>query len=113
MPDSNLSQFMLIQVPIVKLTDKKADVKVDISFNMSNGVRSAELIKKFRKHYPALPKLVLVLKQFLLQRDLNEVFTGGISSYSLILMTVSFLQVRKSLVNSIQQNIGYLQLIQQ
>ena len=46
------------------------------------------------QEYPNLPYLVLVLKQFLLQRDLNEVFTGGISSYSLILLTVSFLQVR-------------------
>ena len=43
--------------------------------------------------YPNLPYLVLVLKQFLLQRDLNEVFTGGISSYCLILLTVSFFQV--------------------
>ena len=43
--------------------------------------------------FPCLPPLVLVLKQFLLQRDLNEVFTGGISSYSLILMVISFLQV--------------------
>lgn len=31
-------------VPIVKLTDRQTDVKVDISFNMTNGVRSAELI---------------------------------------------------------------------
>lgn len=81
------------QVPIVKLTDKASDVKVDISFNMSNGVKSAELIKDFKQRFPVLSKLVLVLKQFLLQRDLNEVFTGGISSYSLILMTISFLQV--------------------
>ena len=43
--------------------------------------------------YPMLPYLIFVLKQFLLQRDLNEVFTGGISSYSLILMIISFLQV--------------------
>lgn len=43
--------------------------------------------------YPCLPPLVLVLKQFLLQRDLNEVFTGGVSSYSLILMVISFFQV--------------------
>jgi non-canonical poly(A) RNA polymerase PAPD5/7 len=43
--------------------------------------------------FPNLKYLVLVLKQFLLQRDLNEVFTGGISSYSLIYMTISFLQV--------------------
>lgn len=48
--------------------------------------------------YSLLPYLILVLKQFLLQRDLNEVFTGGISSYSLILMAISFLQVSLFLV---------------
>uniref|UniRef100_A0A8B9HLU4 Terminal nucleotidyltransferase 4A n=1 Tax=Astyanax mexicanus TaxID=7994 RepID=A0A8B9HLU4_ASTMX len=43
--------------------------------------------------YSVLPYLIFVLKQFLLQRDLNEVFTGGISSYCLILMAISFLQL--------------------
>lgn len=63
-------------VPIVKLTDLMTQVKVDISFNMQSGVQSAELIKDYKRQYPVLSKLVLVLKQFLLQRDLNEVFTG-------------------------------------
>lgn len=80
-------------VPIIKLTDRESQVKVDISFNMQSGVQSAELIKEYKRKYPVLAKLVLVLKQFLLQRDLNEVFTGGISSYSLILMCISFLQL--------------------
>ena len=35
------------------------------------------------------------MKQYLLQLNLNEVWTGGISSYSLILMLVCFFQVRK------------------
>ena len=47
------------------------------------------------QRYTVLPPLIFVLKQFLLQRDLNEVFTGGISSYSLILMAISFLQVHQ------------------
>ena len=47
--------------------------QVDISFNMANGLRSAELVKLYKKQYPALQKLIYVLKQFLLQRDLNEV----------------------------------------
>ncbi|XP_025924601.1 non-canonical poly(A) RNA polymerase PAPD5 isoform X3 [Apteryx rowi] len=80
-------------VPIIKLTDSFTEVKVDISFNVQNGVKAAQLIKDFIKKYPVLPYLVLVLKQFLLQRDLNEVFTGGIGSYSLFLMAVSFLQL--------------------
>lgn len=31
-------------VPIIKLTDRKTDIKVDMSFNMNNGLRNAQLI---------------------------------------------------------------------
>lgn len=80
-------------VPIIKLTDLKTTVRVDISFNTSNGIKSAKLIKQFKGRFPNLEKLVFVLKQFLLERNLKEVFTGGISSYSLILMVISFIQL--------------------
>ncbi|KAF4103549.1 terminal nucleotidyltransferase 4A-like isoform X2 [Onychostoma macrolepis] len=80
-------------VPIIKLTDRETDVRVDISFNVETGVKAARFIKDHLKKYSVLPYLIFVLKQFLLQRDLNEVFTGGISSYSLILMVISFLQL--------------------
>ncbi|KAM4580190.1 terminal nucleotidyltransferase 4A-like isoform 1-T1 [Odontesthes bonariensis] len=80
-------------VPIIKLTDHETKVKVDISFNVETAVKAAQFIKSYLKKYPVLPPLIFVLKQFLLQRDLNEVFTGGISSYSLILMAISFLQL--------------------
>lgn len=55
------------------MTDAKADVKVDISFNTDNGLRAATLIKFYKQTYPPLAKLIYVLKQFLLQRNLNEV----------------------------------------
>ncbi|XP_019121882.2 non-canonical poly(A) RNA polymerase PAPD7 isoform X1 [Larimichthys crocea] len=80
-------------VPIIKLTDHETEVKVDISFNVETAVKAAQFIKSYLKKYTVLPPLIFVLKQFLLQRDLNEVFTGGISSYSLILMAISFLQL--------------------
>ncbi|KAM8893706.1 terminal nucleotidyltransferase 4B [Spinachia spinachia] len=96
-------------VPIIKLRDSLTEVKVDISFNVKNGVEAARLIKEFKEKYPVLPYLVLVLKQFLLQRDLNEVFTGGIGSYSLFLMAVSFLQLHyREDVSSPNINIGVL-----
>ncbi|MGH0166275.1 UNVERIFIED_CONTAM: hypothetical protein FKN15_054999 [Acipenser sinensis] len=82
-------------VPIIKLTDSYTEVKVDISFNVQNGVKAAQLIKEF--------------KEFLLQRDLNEVFTGGIGSYSLFLMAVSFLQLHyREDASSPNANIGVL-----
>lgn len=59
--------------------------------------------------FPHLAKLVFVLKQFLYQRQLNEVFTGGISSYSLILMTISFLQLhQREDAHSDKSNLGVL-----
>ncbi|XP_027023437.1 terminal nucleotidyltransferase 4B isoform X2 [Tachysurus fulvidraco] len=96
-------------VPIIKLTDARTEVKVDISFNVHSGVNAANLIKDFKKKFPVLPYLVLVLKQFLLQRELNEVFTGGIGSYSLFLMAVSFLQLHyREDVCSPNSNMGVL-----
>ncbi|KAL1451547.1 hypothetical protein WDU94_005910 [Cyamophila willieti] len=80
-------------VPIVKFTHMQTGIKVDISFNIESGLKSIDLIKKFALTYPPLKKLVIVLKQYLLEKKLNEVFYGGISSYSLILMVISFLQL--------------------
>ncbi|XP_075683037.1 terminal nucleotidyltransferase 4A isoform X3 [Rhinoderma darwinii] len=96
-------------VPIIKLTDRETDVKVDISFNVRTGVKAAQFIKDCMKEYSLLPYLILVLKQFLLQRDLNEVFTGGISSYSLILMAISFLQLHPRIdARRANENLGML-----
>ncbi|KAJ8415680.1 hypothetical protein AAFF_G00402370 [Aldrovandia affinis] len=96
-------------VPIIKLMDRETEVKVDISFNVKSGVEAAQLIKDYVKKYTVLPYLIFVLKQFLLQRDLNEVFTGGISSYSLILMAISFLQLHPRIdARSPNINLGIL-----
>merc|ERR1739838_846028 len=99
-------------VPIVKMRDLLTDIKVDISFNMESGVTSVSLIKEFVRQFPPLPYLVLLLKQFLLQRDMNEVWTGGTSSYGLILMTVSFLQLHPRVMPSnggpVHVNLGVL-----
>lgn len=84
-------------VPIIKLTDRESQVKVDISFNMESGVRSAELIKDYKRKYPVLSKLVLVLKQFLLQRDLNEVFTG--KYFPLFIIILNYSKHIKNIIN--------------
>lgn len=47
---------------IIKLIDFFIEVKVDISFNVQNGVRVVDFIKDFIKKYFVLLYLVLVLK---------------------------------------------------
>ncbi|KAH8288575.1 hypothetical protein KR054_005479 [Drosophila jambulina] len=81
-------------VPVVKFTERVSRIKFDVSFNEAvSGVQAANLITDFIRQFPELPKLVMVLKQFLRLNGLNEVYnTGGVSSYALTLMCVSFLQ---------------------
>ena len=97
-------------VPIIKFIDKATKVKIDISFNQDSGIQSAHIIRDFIQQFPLLPKLAMVIKQFLTQRQLNEVYYGGINSYSLTLMIVSFFQMhpRKDASDPSTANLGVL-----
>ena len=44
--------------------------------------------------YPEAVSLTLVIKEMLSQRALNEAYTGGLSSYAVLLMVVAVLQVK-------------------
>jgi non-canonical poly(A) RNA polymerase PAPD5/7 len=92
----NITVISNSKVPIVKYTDTITNFQFDVSFNILNGVQSVSIVKRMLDETvigkPA-KSLVYVLKQFLMQRNLNEVFTGGIGSYSLLCMIISFLKV--------------------
>ncbi|KAJ1977583.1 hypothetical protein H4R34_003524, partial [Dimargaris verticillata] len=83
------------RVPIIKMIDSITKIPVDISFHMVSGVRSASIVQQYLSEgWPrTLRALTVVIKQFLLQRGQNEVFTGGLGSYGLINLIVSFLQL--------------------
>lgn len=81
------------RVPIIKMVDSVVGFNVDISFNVTSGVDSGRLVKEAIEIFPALRPLMMVIKQFLLERGLNEVFSGGLGSYSLAVMIISFLQL--------------------
>mmetsp|Transcript_5394 Transcript_5394/g.22910 ORF Transcript_5394/g.22910 Transcript_5394/m.22910 type:complete len:399 (-) Transcript_5394:2155-3351(-) len=79
-------------VPLVKLVDRASDVKCDISFGRNNGPSNVLLIRQYLEDFPSLMPLILVVKCFMHQRMLNEVYRGGIGSYALLLLVVSHLQ---------------------
>ena len=55
------------------------------------------MVRSFLERFPCLGPLVLVLKQFLQQNGLNESFTGGVGSYALVLLAISFVQLHPRL----------------
>ena len=81
------------RVPLVKFVDKATGFNVDISINIESGLDGAKMIRSFLQRYPVLRPLTLVLKQFLALRLLNEVYKGGLGSYGLLCMLVSFIQM--------------------
>lgn len=79
-------------MPIIKLVDAKTKCMVDINFENETGVKNTKLIKHFLSEYPFLRPLTIVLKYFLKLCHLNDTWTGGIGSYTLLIMIISFLQ---------------------
>lgn len=92
----SLEVISTARVPIIKSVDSLTLYRLDISFNMASGLESAQIVKKMldSRVGGALKALMLVLKQFLLQRNMNEVFSGGVGSYGLMIMIANFLMVR-------------------
>lgn len=80
------------KVPIIKMEDKETKVHVDISFNRTNGIYCVKLVLKLIQKYPELKPLMILLKCFLKSRNLNETYSGGVGSFLLTMMVVSYLQ---------------------
>ncbi|KAK2463868.1 hypothetical protein APHAL10511_004173 [Amanita phalloides] len=86
------------KVPIVKFVTTHGMFNVDISINQQNGIISGSIISGFLKDMHAggslaLRSLIMITKAFLSQRSMNEVYTGGLGSYSIVCTAISFLQM--------------------
>ena len=88
------------RVPIVKFEEVQSGHQFDISFDVANGPASAEIVRENMKRFPALRPLTTVLKAFLHQRGLNEVYSGGIGSYALLCMVMAHLQLHNTTCKS-------------
>ncbi|RQM20398.1 hypothetical protein B5M09_013333 [Aphanomyces astaci] len=82
-------------IPIITLvTTAPYHVRLDISFEGPghNGLATNDLVHSFLHQLPALLPLMLVLKTFVIDRGLGVAYTGGLSSYALLLLVTRFLQ---------------------
>ncbi|CAL5381431.1 unnamed protein product [Camellia sinensis] len=94
-------------------TDDDKDMKsirLDISFLSPShtGLQTTELVKELTERFPAATPLALVLKQFLADRSLDQSYSGGLSSYCLVLLITRFLQHEHHHGRPVNQNFGSL-----
>lgn len=102
------------RVPIVKFVTTHGMFNVDISINQANGLVGVDIVNGFLKDMQgslAMRSLVLITKLFLSQRSMNEVYSGGLGSYAIVCLVVSFLQmhpkVRRAEID-VDKNLGVL-----
>ncbi|ETW03462.1 hypothetical protein, variant [Aphanomyces invadans] len=84
------------KVPLLKLVSTDSSVPIDITFESANthsGLLARDLIKSLVDELPELYPLAIIFKQLLRERGLNDAYTGGLSSYSIVLMIVHFAQL--------------------
>jgi len=80
------------RIPVLKI-ESHAGVPVDVTISDSlqhTGLLARDLVLSYLAEAPQLAPLVLVLKTFLRERGLNDPYTGGMSSYSLVVLLWSF-----------------------
>ena len=107
----NIQVIALAKVPIIKFVDPQHNIKVDISFERSNGLDAARKIRKWLDLTPGLRELVLIVKQFLRSRRLNDVHIGGLGGYATIIMVYHFLKLHPRIATNnlaAMENLGTL-----
>ncbi|KXN67602.1 Nucleotidyltransferase [Conidiobolus coronatus NRRL 28638] len=78
--------------PILKCILNATGHQIDISFDNKSATKSCACIDKYLNFHPLVRPLVILTKHILYENQLERVYTGGLSSYSTILLAVSFCQ---------------------
>ncbi|GMF13860.1 unnamed protein product [Phytophthora lilii] len=82
-------------VPIITLlTAPPYNVRLDISFEGPghNGLATNDVVLALLHEFPPLVPMMLVLKSFAIERGLAVAYSGGLSSYALLLLVARYLQ---------------------
>ena len=83
----------------VRLTTSEELGKMVVDISVQNekhyGIKCVELVKSYIKEYEVLKPLTVALKTILKNANLNNPYTGGLTSYGLILMIVSYIQNKR------------------
>ncbi|XP_037937842.1 poly(A) RNA polymerase gld-2 homolog B-like isoform X2 [Teleopsis dalmanni] len=92
--EDEFEKFNLIEakVPILRFKQKQNDYEVDLNFNNSVGIKNTHLLYSYSLIDWRVRPLVLVTKLWAQYHNINNAKNMTISSYSLALMVINYLQ---------------------
>ncbi|KAG0356714.1 hypothetical protein BC939DRAFT_437955 [Gamsiella multidivaricata] len=80
------------RVPILKFTDHKTGIKVDLNYGQYTGLYNTRMIQSYVRIDDRVHTFLMVLKAFVKARGINAPELGSLSSYCYILMAISYFQ---------------------
>jgi len=91
---SAIKRVLLIRakVPILKFRDSISGCECDVNVNNATGIRNTHLLRTYSKIDNRVCPLVMCIKRWAKARDINDASQGTLSSYSLVLMVIHYLQ---------------------
>ncbi|KAM3573175.1 hypothetical protein VYU27_004849 [Nannochloropsis oceanica] len=97
-------------VALTGIAAGEGEVYLDVSIEggQHNGLLANQVIAELLRENPALRPLVLVLKHFMKERGLMESYSGGLSSYGLVLMVARYLQEQSNAMDTGSLLLGFL-----
>ncbi|XP_033634006.1 poly(A) RNA polymerase GLD2-A-like [Asterias rubens] len=90
------AQVIRAKVPILKFSCSSAysGLECDININNATGIRNTHLLQTYSKLDWRVTPLIILIKQWASAQGINDASQGTLSSYSLVLMVLNYLQVK-------------------
>ncbi|KAM4746378.1 poly(A) RNA polymerase GLD2 [Anableps anableps] len=97
-------QLIRAKVPILKFRERGSFLEFDLNINNTVGIRNTFLLRSYAYADVRIRPLILVIKKWARHNQINDASKGTLSSYTLVLLVLHYLQtVREPVLPSLQR----------
>uniref|UniRef100_UPI0037E8F4C5 poly(A) RNA polymerase GLD2 n=1 Tax=Semicossyphus pulcher TaxID=241346 RepID=UPI0037E8F4C5 len=89
------TQLIRAKVPILRFREKGSDLEFDLNINNTVGIRNTFLLRSYAYADLRIRPMILVIKKWARHNQINDASKGTLSSYTLVLMVLHYLQTLK------------------
>uniref|UniRef100_A0AAX7VSS3 polynucleotide adenylyltransferase n=1 Tax=Astatotilapia calliptera TaxID=8154 RepID=A0AAX7VSS3_ASTCA len=86
------NQLIRAKVPILRFREKGSDLEFDLNVNNTVGIRNTFLLRSYAYADLRVRPMILVVKKWARYNNINDASKGTLSSYTLALMVLHYLQ---------------------
>lgn len=86
------NQLIRAKVPILRFRQKGSDLEFDLNVNNTVGIRNTFLLRSYAYADLRVRPMILVVKKWARYNNINDASKGTLSSYTLVLMVLHYLQ---------------------